>query len=199
MLGNGLIRWDGLILRDGPVRQLIRYSQRWRWSSASETDAPAPWDPIRPLTEAKKGSWLGESFLFQAWWPHHQHQGIRGFGFPRWVSRERVHGRVAGDWPPKAVSEPPAGAKYKPFTSLQGILQESTKYLFVLRFSLVPAVFHVPRPRYPSKIHLPFECTSFQPSADLRQLLISSAESELSFRSQLCPKKWQEDSVIFSL
>ena len=27
-------------------------------------------------------------------------------------------------------------------------------------------------------IHLPFECISFQPSADLRQLLISSAESE---------------------
>ena len=48
------------------------------------------------------------------------------------------------------------------------------------------------------KIYLPFECTSFQPSA-VRQLLISSAESELSFRSQLCPGKWQEDSVIFSL
>merc|ERR1712144_121191 len=33
----------------------------------------------------------------------------------------------------------------------------------------------------------------------IRQLLMSSAESELSFRSQLCPGKWQEDSVIFSL
>jgi hypothetical protein len=64
------------------------------------------------------------------------------------------------NWLPKAVSETLLPARnINPFTSFQGILPESTKYLFVLRFSLVPAVFHVPRPWYPSKIHLPFECT----------------------------------------
>jgi hypothetical protein len=49
-----------------------------------------------------------------------------------------------GNCPPKAVSEPPASAKCNPFTLFQGLQQKSTKYLFMLKFSLVPAVFYVP-------------------------------------------------------
>jgi len=89
-----------------------------------------------------------------------------------------------GNCPPKAVSEPPASVKCKPF-----------HFVSTRKYPLF-SMYH--DPGIHPKIYLPFECTSFQPSA-VRQLLISSAESELSFRSQLCPGKWQEDSVIFSL
>ena len=71
-----------------------------------------------------------------------------------------------------------------PFTSFQ---QESTR-CFLCTMTLVS----IQRSTSPSNVQASNHLR-------IRQLLMSSAESELSFRSQLCPGKWQEDSVIFSL
>jgi hypothetical protein len=101
-----------------------------------------------------------------------------------------------GNCPPKAVSEPPASVKCKPFhfvsTRKYQISLCAQIFIGTRCFLCTMTLVSIQRSTSPSNVQASNHLR-------IRQLLISSAESELSFRSQLCPGKWQEDSVIFSL
>jgi len=101
-----------------------------------------------------------------------------------------------GNCPPKAVSEPPAGVKCNPFhfvsTRKYQISLCAQIFIGTRCFLCTMTLVSIQRSASPSNIQASNHLR-------IRQLLISSAESELTFRSQLCPGKWQEDSVIFSL
>lgn len=105
-----------------------------------------------------------------------------------------------GNCPPKAVSEPPPGAKCKslPFR-FRAFYKKVPNISLCSGFHLVAAVFYLPGPCFLSKILPPFELYKLPTLADLRRLLVTSVEAELFCRSQLCPRSWTEDSIIFSV